>query len=138
MTAPVQRDAAWLNSATPEQVAAAHAAGELAALLGGTVPDIPAEGQLTDEHLRQMTPEQITAAHAAGRLTDVLTTAPPAPARVRPPGAWGEQLTEGAAHTMSPEQLVEAEKAGRLDFVLGRVPGVPVEERSGSRGSGEF
>ncbi|RAY13602.1 hypothetical protein DPM19_18155 [Actinomadura craniellae] len=129
---PAQRDDAWLKAATPAQIAQAHDAGELVALMGGHVPDIPAEGQLTHEHVTQMTPAQITQALHAGRLTDVLTTAPSPPPRVTaPPG----QLTDSAVSGMRPDEVTEAMAAGKLDFLMGRVPGVPYVE---TPRSGEF
>ncbi|MBD2897249.1 hypothetical protein amrb99_62080 [Actinomadura sp. RB99] len=80
MTAPVQRDEAWLVAATPAQITAAYTAGELAELLaappapdaedatGGAVPD----GQVTVGALATMQPDEVAEAYAAGRLDHAL------------------------------------------------------------------
>jgi hypothetical protein len=64
-----QRDDAWLQSATPEAIDAAHEAGELADILGTS--RFPSKGQLTPEHLGKMTQAEIAEAYAAGRLDNV-------------------------------------------------------------------
>ena len=73
-----QRDAAWLGTATAEQVAAALKAGELADLLGGRIAKRPAPGtQLTAEDLAGMTPDEIAAAFAQGSCDAVLGRSAP-------------------------------------------------------------
>jgi hypothetical protein len=88
----VQRDEAWLAAATPAQVAAAHAAGELTAVLGAAPSPVPDGGQLADEHLAHMSPAQIAQAFTTGRLDSVLgrpvpDTPPPAAAPAVQPSA---------------------------------------------------
>ncbi|MBO2456559.1 hypothetical protein [Actinomadura violacea] len=80
MTAPVQRDEAWLVAATPDQITAAYTSGELAELLaarstpvdedaaGDTVPD----GQVPAGALATMRPDEVAEAYAAGRLDHAL------------------------------------------------------------------
>lgn len=74
MTTPVpQRDQAWLTTATPEQVAHAHHAGELAQLLGQPIPRQVAPGaQLTAEQLAQLSPDEVAAAYQAGACDQLL------------------------------------------------------------------
>jgi hypothetical protein len=77
-----QRTQAWIDSATPEQITAAHKAGELANVLAG-VPDDPADVareareraalQKSEAWVKTATPEQIYAAKEAGHLTRVLS-----------------------------------------------------------------
>lgn len=84
MTA-VQRDEAWLSSATPAEIAAAQSAGELANLLAGVpAPVDPAaaqaalHGQVLAGEARAMSPDEVAAAMNAGRL-DYLLGRPVAP-----------------------------------------------------------
>lgn len=82
MTMSEQRTHAWVDTATPEQISAAHRAGELANVLAG-VPDDPADVareaseraalQKSEAWLKTATPEQIDAANHAGLLTRVLS-----------------------------------------------------------------
>lgn len=78
---PVQRDEAWLASATPEQIAAADDAGELDALQGRAVRTDPAIGtipgiQRDQGWVDQATPEHIASALDAGELEAYLGRAP--------------------------------------------------------------
>lgn len=75
-----QRDQEWLQSATPDQISQARAAGELAELLGAPIPVrlLDNSAQLTAEDLDQLTPDQVTEACAAGRLTTLGYGARPA------------------------------------------------------------
>ncbi|HEY9475961.1 MAG TPA: hypothetical protein VIS06_19185 [Mycobacteriales bacterium] len=58
---------------TPEQIVEELEAGRLQYLLSGKVPaTVPAEGQLTTEHLATMTPAQRVEAYEAGRFDDIL------------------------------------------------------------------
>lgn len=78
----VQRLEAWVRVATPEEVAAATTAGELADVLAGK-PDDPAavaafEAELagrqkTEAWVKTATPEEVGAALTAGHLTRVLS-----------------------------------------------------------------
>jgi hypothetical protein len=68
-----QHDAAWLSTATPNQVATAHADGELAELLGGRAPHRPERGQqLTETDLADLTPEQLARAFELGCCDELL------------------------------------------------------------------
>jgi hypothetical protein len=61
-----------LKGMTAKQIVAAREAGQLYQLMTGeTPPDIPAEGQLTAEHLALMTPQQIVDAYESGRTADL-------------------------------------------------------------------
>jgi hypothetical protein len=61
-----------LSRMTPQQIVAAREAGQLHQLMTGEAPpDIPAEGQLTVEHLGLMTPKQIVDAYESGRTADL-------------------------------------------------------------------
>lgn len=66
-----QRTEQDLKSMSPDQIVAAHDAGELDELLGRLVAS-PVDGQLDASHLATMAPEAIVAAHDAGRLDGLL------------------------------------------------------------------
>ncbi len=79
MTA-VQRDEVWLLTATPEQVHAAHHAGELNQILGKPVPvddDLAAAGEAPKQRdqawVDQATPQQLAAAYDRGELHDYIS-----------------------------------------------------------------
>ncbi|SMD24207.1 hypothetical protein [Lentzea albidocapillata] len=68
-----QRDEAWAKAASPQEVARAHAAGELAELLGAHVPrSFSPDTQLSDNDLRGMTPGEIAKAVEAGAVDELL------------------------------------------------------------------
>lgn len=70
-----QRTEEWLTTATANQITAAHAAGELAALLGGPVPLRVAEDRdvpVGAVDLVGLSPDAIAAAYHAGHLDEVL------------------------------------------------------------------
>jgi hypothetical protein len=73
-----QRDAAWVRTATPDEIFDAHKAGDLADLIASrndatTAAEPPArEGQKTSSWVKAARPEQIEAARDAGELDDLL------------------------------------------------------------------
>lgn len=71
-----QRDAAWVKSASPEGLMAAHEAGELRDWIAGpnVPPTIPAprEGQRDEAWVHAATAAQVDSARNAGELDDVL------------------------------------------------------------------
>ncbi|MFV2102808.1 hypothetical protein [Micromonospora sp. LOL_024] len=78
--APVQYGDDWLKTASPEQIADAHQAGNLHALMAGSPPPgagVPAAGQLGNEHVAAMSTEQIADAHQAGRFSALLDGSAP-------------------------------------------------------------
>lgn len=68
-----QRDEAWTKTASPEEIARAHAAGELAQLMGARVPrSFSRDTQLTEDDLSSMTPSEVDGALKAGALDELL------------------------------------------------------------------
>lgn len=68
-----QRDEAWAKAASPKEVARAHAAGELAELMGARVPrSFSRDTQLTEDDLRGMTPSEMADAFKAGAIDELL------------------------------------------------------------------
>ena len=74
-----QRDAAWVRTATPDEVFAAHEAGDLADLIEARNSPVaePAEpeareGQKSMTWVKAARPEQVEAARDAGELDDLL------------------------------------------------------------------
>lgn len=77
----VQRDEAWLKTATPEQIAAAEEAGELDALQGRVVRTFPEVGSIPGlqrerEWIDAATPDRLAAAYEAGELDAYLGRVP--------------------------------------------------------------
>ena len=64
-----------LSTMTPEQIATAHAAGQLAEVMGAPIPVrlVDNSEQLTTDDLHQLTPTQLAAACDTGQLTTLLT-----------------------------------------------------------------
>lgn len=73
MTA-AQRDAAWVNTATAEQIVAAQTAGELDQFLGiRTLGEPPTDREELKEWLAAASPEDVTTAYANHQLDPLLS-----------------------------------------------------------------
>jgi hypothetical protein len=75
-----QRSEAWVKSASPAQVHAAHVAGELADYMSSNIAPAAskpsAAEQLLLDWVRAASPEDVVLAHAAGKLDSLLGRVP--------------------------------------------------------------
>jgi len=70
----VQRDQAWVNTATADQIVTAQTAGELDQFLGiQTLGEPPAGREELKEWLAAASPEQVTTAYANHQLDPLLS-----------------------------------------------------------------